>query len=122
MTQLAWFGGVALFFMTLIFPIQFERQWITIGWALEGCRAAVALPSRAPCRAAPGGRGPPGRRVCAARAESRRVRLSSAQRHGPIFNWYLYAYGIVDGLPVRWAPGCSLRHATRFCASTRRLS
>ena len=36
MTQLAWFGGVALFFITLIFPIQFERQWITIGWALEG--------------------------------------------------------------------------------------
>src|SRR5260221_6003304 len=36
LTQLAWFGGVALFFITLIFPIQFERQWITIGWALEG--------------------------------------------------------------------------------------
>jgi len=36
MTQLAWFGGVALFFITLIFPIQFERQWITIGWGLEG--------------------------------------------------------------------------------------
>ena len=36
MTQLAWFGGVALFFITLIFPIQFDRQWITIGWALEG--------------------------------------------------------------------------------------
>jgi len=32
----AWFGGVALFFVTLIFPIQFERQWITLGWALEG--------------------------------------------------------------------------------------
>ncbi|HEY1490954.1 MAG TPA: hypothetical protein VGF90_07930, partial [Verrucomicrobiae bacterium] len=27
--QLAWFGGVALFFITLIFPIQFDRQWIT---------------------------------------------------------------------------------------------
>ena len=36
MTQLAWFGGVGLFFITLIFPIQFDRQWITIGWALEG--------------------------------------------------------------------------------------
>lgn len=34
--QLAWFGGVALFFITLIFPLQFEKQWITIGWALEG--------------------------------------------------------------------------------------
>jgi hypothetical protein len=27
---------VALFFITLIFPVQFDRQWITIGWALEG--------------------------------------------------------------------------------------
>ena len=34
LNQLAWFGGVALFFITLIFPIQFERQWITVGWAL----------------------------------------------------------------------------------------
>jgi hypothetical protein len=29
-------GGVALFFITLIFPIQFDRQWFTLGWALEG--------------------------------------------------------------------------------------
>jgi len=36
LTQLAWFGGVALFFISLIFPIQFEKQWITLGWALEG--------------------------------------------------------------------------------------
>src|SRR5947207_2585109 len=34
--QLALFGGAALFFITLIFPIQFDRQWITMGWALEG--------------------------------------------------------------------------------------
>jgi len=36
---LAWVPAViaiALFFITLIFPIQFDRQWITIGWALEG--------------------------------------------------------------------------------------
>src|SRR5436190_16355422 len=34
--QLALFGGAALFFITLIFPIEFDRQWITVGWALEG--------------------------------------------------------------------------------------
>ena len=33
---LALFGGVALFFITLIFPIQFEKQWLTVAWALEG--------------------------------------------------------------------------------------
>src|SRR5207245_72335 len=34
--QLALFGAAALFFITLIFPIQFDREWITVGWALEG--------------------------------------------------------------------------------------
>lgn len=34
--QLAWFGAVTLFFITLIFPVQFEHEWIQIGWALEG--------------------------------------------------------------------------------------
>ena len=34
--RLAWFGGVALFFITLIFPIQFDRQWLTVSWAMEG--------------------------------------------------------------------------------------
>src|SRR5213076_311479 len=34
--QLALFGGATLFFITLIFPIEFDREWITIGWALEG--------------------------------------------------------------------------------------
>ncbi|MFM7604761.1 MAG: DUF2339 domain-containing protein [Prosthecobacter sp.] len=36
LTQLAWYGGVALFFITLVFPIQFEHHWVTLGWALEG--------------------------------------------------------------------------------------
>ena len=29
-------AGVALLFITLIFPIQFEKQWLTVAWALEG--------------------------------------------------------------------------------------
>ena len=35
-SQLAFYGGATLFFITLIVPVQFEREWITIGWALEG--------------------------------------------------------------------------------------
>ncbi len=35
-SRLAWFGGVALFFVTLIFPIQFDHQWLTVSWAMEG--------------------------------------------------------------------------------------
>src|SRR5213080_4059341 len=34
--RLAWQGAAALFFITLIFPTQFDREWITLGWALEG--------------------------------------------------------------------------------------
>jgi uncharacterized membrane protein len=33
-------AGAALAFVTVAIPLQFEKQWITIGWALEG--AAVA--------------------------------------------------------------------------------
>ena len=33
---LAWFGGVSCLFVTLIFPIQWSHEWLTVGWALEG--------------------------------------------------------------------------------------
>jgi uncharacterized membrane protein len=90
---LAWFGGATLFFITLIFPIQFERQWITIGWALEGM-ALLWLFHRVPH---------PGLRLvgvgllCAAFA---RLALNPAvlEYHArtatPILNWFLYAYGL----------------------------
>jgi hypothetical protein len=94
MTQLAWFGGVALFFITLIFPIQFERQWITIGWALEGA-ALLWLFHRVPHA---------GLRLAGAGlllAAFARLTLNPAifdyhpRSATAIFNWYLYAYGIV---------------------------
>jgi len=94
MTQLAWFGGVGLFFITLIFPIQFDRQWITIGWALEGA-ALLWLFHRVPH---------PGLRLVGVGllvAAFVRLALNPAvlEYHArsatPILNWYLYAYGIV---------------------------
>jgi uncharacterized membrane protein len=39
---LAWFGAVALGFAALAVPLQLEKEWITIGWALEGA-AVIAL-------------------------------------------------------------------------------
>ncbi len=93
-SQLALFGGVALFFITLIFPIQFDRQWITIGWALEGA-ALLWLFHRVPH---------PGLRLTGAGllvAAFVRLALNPAvleyhtRSATPIFNWYLYAYGIV---------------------------
>jgi len=94
LAQLAWFGGVTLFFITLIFPVQFERQWITIGWALEGA-ALLWLFHRVPH---------PGLRLTGlgllAAAFVRLALNPAVLGYHPraavaIFNWYLYAYGIV---------------------------
>lgn len=94
MAQLAWFGGAALFFITLIFPIQFEKEWITIGWALEGA-ALLWLFHRVPH---------PGLRLVGfglLLAAFVRLAVNPAvldyhsRSATPIFNWYLYAYGIV---------------------------
>src|SRR6266508_3820228 len=91
--QLALFGGATLFFITLIFPIQFDRQWITVGWALEGV-ALCWLFHRVPH---------PGLRltgvallvVVFARLALNPAVLSYHSRAAfPIFNWYLYTYGI----------------------------
>lgn len=91
--QLALFGGAALFFITLIFPIQFDRQWITVGWALEGA-ALCWLFHRIPH---------PGLRLAGIAllvAVFARVALNPAvlsyhpRAAFPIFNWYLYTYGI----------------------------
>ncbi len=94
MALLAWFGGSALFFITLIFPVQFEKQWITLGWGLEGV-AVLWLYRRIPH---PGLRG-----LGAALLVIAFIRLAvnpavfdyhprSAVR---IWNWYLYSYGII---------------------------
>jgi uncharacterized membrane protein len=93
LTQLAWFGGVALFFITLIFPIQFEKQWITLGWALEGA-ALGWLFRRVPH---PGLRGTGSVLLMAAFV---RLALNPAvlayQMRGEtaILNWQLYAYSL----------------------------
>ncbi|MSU60821.1 MAG: DUF2339 domain-containing protein [Pedosphaera sp.] len=93
-TQLALYGGAALFFITLIFPLQFSRQWITISWAVEGA-ALCWLFHRVPH---------PGLRLTAvgllitsfARLALNPAVLSyHARSETPIFNWYLYSYGVV---------------------------
>jgi len=92
--QLALFGGAALFFITAIFPVQFDREWITVGWALEGA-ALCWLFRRVPH---------PGLRFAGAGllgASFARLALNPAvlsyhpRAATAIFNWYLYAYGFV---------------------------
>ncbi len=92
-SQLAWFGGVALAFITLIFPIQFDHQWITLGWVLEGA-ALCWLCTRVPHEGL--------RRVGVGLLTTSFVRLAlnpavlSYQERSdtPLWNWFLYIYGI----------------------------
>ncbi len=93
MTLLAWWGGAALFFITLIFPIQFEKQWITVGWALEGA-ALLWLYHRVPHK----GLTWVGVGLLVV-AFARLTFNPWVYEYHPrsataIFNWYLYAYGI----------------------------
>lgn len=89
---LAWFGGSTLFFITLVFPIQFEKQWITVAWALEGA-ALLWLFQRVPH---PGLRGTGF--VLLAIAFVRLANPAVLDYHPrsgtPVLNWYLYTYGL----------------------------
>lgn len=83
-----------LFFITLIFPIQFSRQWLTIAWALEGA-ALLWLYLRVPHR------GLPIVAVALLIVSFARLALNLhvfsyyARSHTPVLNWYLYSYGVV---------------------------
>ena len=93
--RLAWQGGAALLFLSLIFPLQFEREWITLGWAFEGLAllALFRVVPNAGLRLVGAGL------LCMAFV---RLALNPAvfeyhPRTGTrIWNWYLYAYGLTS--------------------------
>jgi len=84
-------GGVTLFFVTLIFPVQFDKQWLTLGWALEGA-ALVWLFTRVPHA------GLKKWGFCLLAIAFLRLTFNTAvfsyhpRQELPILNWYLYAY------------------------------
>jgi uncharacterized membrane protein len=93
--RLACQGGALLLFVSLIFPLQFDREWITLGWALEGL-ALLWLFGRVPHR---GLRLVAAVLLCAAfvRLALNPAILEYHKRSGRrIWNWYLYAYGITS--------------------------
>jgi hypothetical protein len=92
-SRLAWQAGAALFFVSLIFPIQFDREWITLGWAFEGFALLwlfLVVPHRGLRYVGVG-------LLCLAFA---RLALNPAvleyhrRSATPIWNWYLYGYGL----------------------------
>ena len=77
--RLALQGGAALLFLSLIFPIQFEREWITLGWAVEGLALAGAVSQSAEQVVAHRRRRSAHHCLCPAGAESSRPRISQAR-------------------------------------------
>ena len=90
--HLAAFAAVALGFVTVAIPLQLDRQWITVGWALEAL-AVWWLFGRLPHRGL--------KYLGAALFVAVGVRLllnpevlHYQERGRPIFNWLLYTYGV----------------------------
>jgi len=91
LSRLAWFAAVALGFVSVAIPLQLEKEWITVGWALQGV-AVIALWRRLDH---------PGLKyfgLLLLAAASARLLVNPAvlgyyPRGGlPFINWLLYAY------------------------------
>lgn len=93
LTQLALFGGISLFFISLIFPLQFEKEWLTLGWALEGI-ALVWLYRRIPHEGLKIWGGALLLIVFVRLAMNPAVLDYHPRAAVPILNWYLYTYGV----------------------------
>lgn len=88
---LTWFWAVALSFVSIAIPLQLERQWITVGWALNGL-ALVALWRRID---RPGLKYFGAALLAAAtvRLVANPAVLDYAERGAwPVLNWVLYTY------------------------------
>ena len=93
LNYLALFAAIALGFVATAVPLQLERQWMTIGWAIEA--AAVwwlfgMLPH-------PGLKWTSGLALflaVAARLLANPEVLRYQPRGAPILNWLLYTYGV----------------------------
>ena len=92
-SRLATQGAAVLAFVSLVFPVQFHHEWITLGWAIEGLALILLF------------RWIPNRRLRVVAlivlgAAFVRLALNPAvleyhpRTRVPIWNWYLYAYGV----------------------------
>jgi uncharacterized membrane protein len=92
LSKLAWFGGMALLFVTLIIPVQFDKEWLTVGWTLEGA-GLLWLYRRVPHEGLKAW-GLALLAICFARLALNPAVLSYHSRSGTaILNWYLWVYG-----------------------------
>jgi uncharacterized membrane protein len=89
--RLAVVAGAALAFVTVAIPLQLEREWVTLGWALEAAALAwlwCRLPHRGLLAWSAALYG-----AAFVRLALNPAVLDYAPRTGtPLWNWYLYAY------------------------------
>jgi len=89
--RLALVAGAALAFVTVAIPLQLDKEWITIGWALEA--AALAwLYTRVPHRGLLLASGGLAAVVFVRLVLNEAVLSYHARSATPIWNWYLYTY------------------------------
>lgn len=89
--RLALVAGAALAFVTVAVPLQLDKEWITIGWALEA--AALAwLYTRIPHRGLLFASGGLAAVVFVRLVLNEAVLSYHARSATPIWNWYLYTY------------------------------
>ncbi|HEV7572606.1 MAG TPA: DUF2339 domain-containing protein [Thermoanaerobaculia bacterium] len=91
LSRLALTAAAALAFITIAIPLQLEKQWITIGWALEGA-ALVWLYHRIPHRGLLAWSGALLAAAFLRLAVNPAVLSYHPASHHAIVNWYLYAY------------------------------
>jgi hypothetical protein len=89
---LALFTAVALWFIAVAIPLQLDKQWITLGWALEGV-ALCWLFGRLPHRGLPVFAGILYALVGVRLLFNPEI-LKYDERGLPLFNWILYTYGL----------------------------
>lgn len=89
---LALFAAVALWFVAVAVPLQLDRQWITLGWALEAL-ALAWLFGRLPHRGLPVFAGILYGLVGVRLLLNPEI-LGYQERGLPLLNWILYTYGI----------------------------
>jgi uncharacterized membrane protein len=91
LSRLALTAAAALAFITIAIPLQLEKQWITIGWALEGA-ALVWLYRRIPHRGLLAWSGALLTAAFVRLAVNPAVLSYHPASHHAVVNWYLYTY------------------------------
>lgn len=90
---MALFGGVTLLFVSAAIPILLDREWITVGWALEAA-ALAGLRRRVPHDGLVAGSAVLAGAVFARLVLNPAVWEYHARTGTPILNWYLFTFGV----------------------------